>query len=791
VTAEAYKNARAMGLTNAQYVAAAANIQDLLVPMGFQRDKAADISTQLVNLSGALSEWTGGQRSAVEVSEILNKALLGEREELKGLGISISEADVKARLADKGLSKLTGTMAQQAEAAATLELILEKSTDAQTQFSNGAGSAVRQQAELAAKTQEIVEKISAGLLPVFGKLATAANYVADAIGFIIDPMGDVKEASSSLADQTQKTQLAFNAEIETITEGNFTQKERARLISEINSKYSEYLPNLISEKASIDQIREAQEKANKVFTQKIVFQAFQEKITEATKKAAEATNAAFESEKKRQELLRTQPAPDNANAQNALELGIDLQRAIREEALQTVKEAPKQAEAIRKIYDDLAAGLGTTLAELEKRFGNVESKTKTGGGGKTKEPLAQEAQAEQEALFALQIKRGEEIAKTLDDLILRESEKRRESFQIEQEYMLDSYQATKDAQALIDLNYEQEKAAAQEEIRLFLQSDKEAEIETLQNHYATLLLLAEQYGIDTAALKKKQAEDLAAIEKKYADDELKKQYDANQARLAALGQMFTEFGNLVSGTFDLLAGEGEKSAAFQKVATLAKIAFDTAAAISSLIAASEANPANTVTFGAAGIAQYVAGLARILDNVAQAKKILTGAPKVQQKAEGRYLTVTGADDGRGYRARTITTPTTGLLPNYPVLFTSNATGQPVLASERGSEYFVSSDSLRNPVVANLTRMIDNITLSGGRVRQFADGGTNPPVGASSAAPAPPTGIDMAVIGELASAVKTLNSLLARGIIAVVPDGTIIDINDRFRKINLQSGGYFG
>jgi hypothetical protein len=119
VDAAAKKNANAMGLTVSQYTDAAAAIGDLLIPMGFQRQEAADISTNLVDLSGALSEWTGGQKSAEEVTEILGKAMLGEREQLKGLGIAISESDVKNRLAEKGLQNLTGDMLQQAKAAAT------------------------------------------------------------------------------------------------------------------------------------------------------------------------------------------------------------------------------------------------------------------------------------------------------------------------------------------------------------------------------------------------------------------------------------------------------------------------------------------------------------------------------------------------------------------------------------------------------------------------------------------------------------------------------------------------
>jgi hypothetical protein len=43
-----------------------------------------------------------------------------------------------------------------------------------------------------------------------------------------------------------------------------------------------------------------------------------------------------------------------------------------------------------------------------------------------------------------------------------------------------------------------------------------------------------------------------------------------------------------------------------------------------LTAASEANPANAFTFGAAGVAQFATGIVRIITNIAAAKEYLTG-----------------------------------------------------------------------------------------------------------------------------------------------------------------------
>lgn len=165
-------NATAMGLTKREATAAAASFADLLIPMGFTRQEAASLSTNVVGLSGALSEWSGGQYSATQVSDILARALLGERDSLKGLGISISEADVQQRILEKGQQNLTGAAREQAEAVATQELIMEKSTDAQAAFAEGSGSLARKQAELSAKLKDVKEDILVALLPAMTAVAT-------------------------------------------------------------------------------------------------------------------------------------------------------------------------------------------------------------------------------------------------------------------------------------------------------------------------------------------------------------------------------------------------------------------------------------------------------------------------------------------------------------------------------------------------------------------------------------------------------------------------------------------
>ena len=796
ITMEAEKNAQAMGLTTQQYVAAASAAQDLLVPMGFQRKEAAGISAQLINLSGALSEWTGGQIDSTRVSEILTKALLGEREELKSLGISISEADVQAALAEKGLQDLTGATLQQAEATTTLELILSKSTDAQAQFAAESDSAARRQAELAARFQEIAEKLAVLLLPVFEKLVSV-------IGVVVEVAGDLTDGISAMVNPAESAAKAFDEQTSAVNnlENN---------ISPLLDRYDELQGKAVLNQAEQEELKKIVEQVSGVIP--IAAKGFDEygramglntdkarefiqvekaRLAIVNKSAIEEYQkvlAESEAEKKRIEKLR-----DFGKTEAAFTPGI----------------APRLRdltnEEVQKFNDKINA-LQTTIvganAEIDRLSGRtlevpVVAPPKTGGettgndgkDGTDKPKVDPEAEARKEteienAKFAARYAAVADSLAKIRELAQQGAAQQTADFAAQQQTELQLLMDATEQKKLIELNYTEEQAAAAEQIRMELISDQEWEMEQIRNHYAGLIALAEQYGLETSALKEQQSQKLNEIEKKYADENVAEQQKLQQERLQALQSSFSAFGDFITASFELIGGESEKSAKFQKLATLAKIAFDTASAISSLVASSSANPANATTFGAAGIAQYVSGFARIIANIAQAKKILTSAPEVKQKAEGGFLSVTGASDGRTYNARTMNTPGTGLLPNYPVLFRSNATGGPVLASERGSEYFVSSSDLANPAIANYVRIIDSLSRSGGRVQQFAEGGSVTPTPSSA-------GIDTATMMRTTAAIEQLVQVLQSGILAVVPDRTIIDIQKRFKDINNATGGYYG
>lgn len=167
VTEEAQRNAHAIGLTTNEYVRASASTQDLLVPLGFAREEASKMSTNLTDLSGALSVWSGGTRTATEVSEILTKTILGETEQIKTLGIKIDQTSPAFNKRIKQMMATNDLSLEQAKAMEILNQIMTKSADAQESFATGTKTLAQSEAEVNAQLREQKETLAQSLRPLW------------------------------------------------------------------------------------------------------------------------------------------------------------------------------------------------------------------------------------------------------------------------------------------------------------------------------------------------------------------------------------------------------------------------------------------------------------------------------------------------------------------------------------------------------------------------------------------------------------------------------------------------
>lgn len=344
-------NARAVGLTTAEYKRAAAAAGDLLIPLGFQRKEAAKLSSQLVNLSGALSAWTGGQLDAKQTADILTKALLGEREQLKTLGINIQEADVQQRLLEKGQKKLTGTTLAQAKATATLELIYEKSADAQAAFADDTTTLAEAQLELRSGIGELRDALAESLIPALTDLISFLNDAVNAYNRFADrisgrkALNEFEESIQTLDDYALKVER-----LGLVLKRNELESENvlgsSKFIFEIN-KQIEVIDSLLAQRKaqseSTDVIIEKQEEEIK--TIKNVKQAYEELA-----QTAETQNARLA-----RIVLENIPLELQTDAVKAIGKRLDFEAEQRRKAYADDVEAKRAAEEAKTEAERQAA----------------------------------------------------------------------------------------------------------------------------------------------------------------------------------------------------------------------------------------------------------------------------------------------------------------------------------------------------------------------------------------------------------------------------------------------------
>ena len=169
--AEALRNDFGLARTEARQLLS--DTADLLSGFGFTQEAALDLSNQVNELAVDLASFTNIEGGAQRASAALTKALLGERESAKELGIAILEADVKAKVLQLRQQGLTFDTERQAKAYATLQIALEQSKNAIGDFERSQASTANQLRILWARTRDVGELLGTAFIPKINQAADA------------------------------------------------------------------------------------------------------------------------------------------------------------------------------------------------------------------------------------------------------------------------------------------------------------------------------------------------------------------------------------------------------------------------------------------------------------------------------------------------------------------------------------------------------------------------------------------------------------------------------------------
>lgn len=753
VEAAAKANAAQMGLTNNQYKDFASNIADVLKPMGFFPDEAANMATSTINLSGALAEWTKGRLDSAQVSDILKSALTGERESLKQLGIVISEADVKARLAEKGLTGLTGKMLEQAKAAATLELITEKSLDAQNAFAENSDTMARKQATLTARLTSAKEEIATALIPVFDRLLEYALPIVDTFADFISVLFSGEKATGKYSGAVNVMATVIKNTGKVIGVFWNALKGLAGFMLTTFGPAIEFIGTNILRlyNVSVRAINGLQEFLN-IDTLKL------EPVNiDEFKASLEAAKNAVKESKVEEPVNVPVRASTNGNVFSD-DREADLRAAAKaeKEAKRLEKEEEREAKALQKKYE--------RLMEISERYQEDARLSK----------LEEEDRklAEIAAKFDVEIEKAKELetAKVEGATELR--------LQLENQ----KEEALKAQREVFEQEREEKRKELVQRIQEEVATDLEAELLRMEEHYLELIQQADQFGIDTYDLKERWKQEEQAIADKYRQQELDAEKKKIQDELKLKESAIQQEKEIVSAKIGLartvvsqlsaIAGENTTLQVglflFEKSLAAAEVLVSLQKQLALIQVKYAAIPGGVALAAAESVKAKVDAGIRIATIAG------TSIQRVSQKKKGGYHYVKGKDDGITYQARFIGAPRTGMLPNVPV----------VLASEAGREYFVDNESLKKPAILQHVQAIENLK----HAKQFVDGGFNLREG--TAAPTPSTTDQPQVIMDpkMVAVLNRLAEILDRGVPAILEDETLVRIPEKLAELDEGSGG---
>lgn len=171
--------ASTVGLAKSEYAGLATVLGSQLKNMGVAQAQLGGQTDKLIGLGADLAAQFGGSTS--DAVSALSSLLRGERDPIERYGVSINEAAVKAKMAEMGLSGLTGEAEKNAKLSATLALLYDQTADAAGAFARESTTLAGAQQRLAAGAENLYATLGTSLLPAVTAVTAAMGQMVNKI----------------------------------------------------------------------------------------------------------------------------------------------------------------------------------------------------------------------------------------------------------------------------------------------------------------------------------------------------------------------------------------------------------------------------------------------------------------------------------------------------------------------------------------------------------------------------------------------------------------------------------
>jgi len=186
-----------LGASTTEVKAALANLGDTFKPLGFAEEEALKLSATMTRLAGDLASFKN--MSFDEALQRLQATLIGNHENALKFGVIINENTLKAKMAELGTDKLTGSAKEQAKVFARLTLLMEGTTDAQGDLGRTSDSFANSTKRMWSMLKELGETIGTAIMPIFQGLGNIISALSEkANEFIGGQLPRLNEALSTV-----------------------------------------------------------------------------------------------------------------------------------------------------------------------------------------------------------------------------------------------------------------------------------------------------------------------------------------------------------------------------------------------------------------------------------------------------------------------------------------------------------------------------------------------------------------------------------------------------------------
>lgn len=205
------------------------SVQDLLVPMGMNREAAADMSEAVVQLSADLGSFNN--LPTEQVMGDIQSALVGNFETMKKYGVVLNETRVKQEAMNRGMWDGKGVIDASVRAHVAYQLITQDSAAAIGDVARSSDSYANTQKELAARFEDLQAAIGTIFMPV-------AKTLLEMTIALVEAFTELVGWASSLAEKWIGNARALN-EFRKQIQG-LSEDELNRKLIEINTQMDVY-----------------------------------------------------------------------------------------------------------------------------------------------------------------------------------------------------------------------------------------------------------------------------------------------------------------------------------------------------------------------------------------------------------------------------------------------------------------------------------------------------------------------------------------------------------------------